>query len=72
MNEWDGLQHWGDGSKHDLTDKSVVSGVNLYAEVSKRKAGKRVYTSDVDVETLEEKASRNKEVQEATATLKKH
>lgn len=64
MNQYDGLQHWGDGSLHDTADKSVVGGVNLYAEVAKRKTkqSKEVWNPDVDVETLEEKAARRKEI----------
>lgn len=56
LNEHDGLQHWGDGSKHYTQDKQKIGGVNNYAEVTHRRTqDKEVQHQDVDIETYSEK-----------------
>lgn len=72
LNAHDGLQHWGDGTKHYTPDKQAVGGVNNYAEITHRRAeGKAVAHEDIDIETLSEKESRRREVAEAEKVLKK-
>jgi hypothetical protein len=71
-NTHDGLQHWGDGTKHYTPDKQKVGGVNNYAEITHRRAaGKAVAHEDIDIETLSEKESRQREIDAAEKVLSK-
>ena len=78
INEHDGNQHWPDGTKHyyspvlgDVPQHQVVKGVNDYAQVTHRKDSTDRQATFPDIETLEEKESRQNEIEEAQKTIEK-